>query len=472
MQKLLSGFFAVLFLWVSTASMGHAAPRYAALVIDARTGKVLHARNADERRHPASLTKMMTLYVAFAAIERGEISPNTLVKISAKAAGEVPSRIGLRAGQKIPLRYLIRAAAIKSANDASTAIAEAISGSEAAFARRMTATAKAMGMRNTRFRNAHGLTEAGHYSTARDMVLLGRRLFYDFPSYYHLFGRTSVKAGKHTLRNTNIKFLTSYEGADGIKTGFTNAAGHNLVGSARRGSERIIAAVFGMRSSGARAQEMSRLLNLGFTRAPSHARIIRPSPLGYVGNSTRLADVGRKTRTFSPILTRAERPRPRPLRRSDPQIAQGVSRAILDLEAESTISDVIAELAQQDALEQQGVPRPILRVDRLYSAQSKVAPRSIPARPVRLAVGQKGARNWQIKLGGFTQRSQAEHLLLRMSLRAVTELDGSYRRIEPGYDKGQRVFFAGFAGLGADAAQRACARFETLGQSCVPTRLH
>jgi len=155
-----------------------AAP-YAALVIDARTGEVLHSRNADTRLHPASLTKMMTLYIVFEAVRNGEITLDTRVRISKHAASEPPSKLGLRAGQHIALRYLIRGASVKSANDAATALGEAISGSEAAFARRMTRTAKALGMTRTTFKNAHGLTEAGHLSTARDMTLLGRHLLYD-----------------------------------------------------------------------------------------------------------------------------------------------------------------------------------------------------------------------------------------------------------------------------------------------------
>ncbi|HHC29458.1 MAG TPA: D-alanyl-D-alanine carboxypeptidase, partial [Rhodobacterales bacterium] len=153
------------------ATSAVAAP-YAAMVMDMRTGKVIHARNADTQLHPASLTKMMTLYIAFEAIEHGEISLDTMVTVSANAASEPPSKLGLRKGQKIKLRYLIRAAAIKSANDAATAIGEAIAGSESAFAARMNRTAKALGMTRTQFRNANGLTTAGHMSTARDMTNL------------------------------------------------------------------------------------------------------------------------------------------------------------------------------------------------------------------------------------------------------------------------------------------------------------
>ena len=159
-----------------------AAP-YADYVIDVRTGEVLHEENANTRLHPASLTKMMTLYIAFEAIERGEISLDSKVTISRHAASMPPSKLGLKPGQTIALRYLIRAAAIKSANDAATAIGEAIEGSEPAFAKRMNRTAKALGMTRTTFANANGLTAKGHLSTAHDMTVLGRHLFYDFPQY-------------------------------------------------------------------------------------------------------------------------------------------------------------------------------------------------------------------------------------------------------------------------------------------------
>ena len=220
-------------------------PKYAAMVMDARSGEILHSENANKRLHPASLTKMMTLYVVFQAVENGEISLDKKVKISRHAASEPPSKLGLRPGQKVRLRYLIRAAAVKSANDAATALGEAIEGSEAAFARRMNRTAKAMGMNRTTFKNAHGLTESGHLSTARDMTILGRHLFYDFPDYYHLFARKTASAGSKKVRNTNRRFLSNYRGADGIKTGYTRAAGYNLVASAYRNGERTITTVFG-----------------------------------------------------------------------------------------------------------------------------------------------------------------------------------------------------------------------------------
>ena len=309
----------MIFAGLLAPTAGKSAP-YAAMVMDARTGEVLHQQNADTRLHPASLTKMMTLYIAFQAVSRGEISLDTEVLITSGAAAEPPSKLGLRAGQRIRLRYLIRAAAIKSANDAATAIGIAISGSEEAFAARMNATARAMGMTRTNFINMHGLTEEGHYSTARDMTILGRHIIYDYPQYYNLFSRLSADAGIATVNNTNRRFLNAYEGADGIKTGFTNAAGYNLVASAQRGQERIITTVFGGTSTANRNARVAELMDLGFREAPSRARLSEPEPPGayeiprevIVGNGATSRGPVARTIRVSGLVERALRPPARP----------------------------------------------------------------------------------------------------------------------------------------------------------------
>ena len=273
----------LVFLMLALLPASVSAAPFAAFVIDARTGQELHSQNADTRLHPASLTKMMTLYLAFTAIERGQIRLDSKILISRNAANQPPSRLGLKAGQQIELRYLIRAAAVKSANDAATAIAEGLGGgSEEHYTTQMTNMARALGMRNTQFRNAHGLTQNGHYSTARDMTTLGRRLFYDFPQYYNLFSRRSADAGIANVSNTNRRFLDSYQGADGIKTGYTRAAGFNLTASAQRGQKRIIATVMGGTSTAHRNQVMAQLLDAGFSRAPTRAREVRPAPPQYM----------------------------------------------------------------------------------------------------------------------------------------------------------------------------------------------
>ncbi|KIC37920.1 D-alanyl-D-alanine carboxypeptidase family protein [Leisingera sp. ANG-M7] len=314
-----------------------AAAPYAAMVIDARTGEVLHSRNADTRLHPASLTKMMTLYIAFEAVRNGEITLDTKVRISRNAAAEPPSKLGLKSGQKIAFRYLIRAAAVKSANDAATAIGETLSGSEAAFARRMNRTAKALGMSRTTFKNAHGLTASGHLSTASDMTTLGRHLLYDYPEYYNLFSRRSTHAGIREVPNTNRRLLAAYRGADGIKTGYTRAAGFNLVASAKRGSERIIATVFGGKSTASRNAKVAELLDLGFRRAPSRAALRKPRRPAYQGaGNVVVADaddgpshgVAGKTLRVSGQVNTSLRPKSRPGASESPVLVAALEEAL------------------------------------------------------------------------------------------------------------------------------------------------
>lgn len=329
----------ILTLALATLPLGVLAAPYADLVIDARTGEVLHETNADTRLHPASLTKMMTLYITFEAIEHGEISLDTMVTVTKYAAGQPPSRLGLRPGQKIAVRYLIRAAAIKSANDAAAALGDAIEGDRASFAKRMNRTAKALGMTRTTFRNANGLTADGHLSTARDMTTLGRRLFYDFPQYYSIFSRRTADAGIAKVASTNRRFLDSYEGADGIKTGYTAPAGFNLVASAQRGNKRIIAAIFGGTSTANRNARMAELLDLGFGKAPNKAAVQQPPAVDYIAHadeppleedllaeavasdvSTDIPAAG-KTLRLQVAVSQSPRPRARPAEIASPSTA-------------------------------------------------------------------------------------------------------------------------------------------------------
>lgn len=278
-RKLRAGLFAVAAAVVGVAANTAGAAPFAAFVMDGRTGQQIHAQNADTPLHPASLTKMMTLYLAFAAVEQGRVRLDSRFTVSEHAASQPPSKLGLRPGQQIELRYLIRAAAVKSCNDAAMVIAEGLAGSQSKFAAQMTATARALGMNHTQFRNPHGLTAEGHYSTARDMTVLGRHLFYDFPQYYNIFSRRSADAGVATVSSTNARFLDSYQGADGIKTGYTRAAGFNLTASAQRGPKRVMATVMGGTSTAQRNEIMAQLLDAGFSRAPARVAEVRPQPV-------------------------------------------------------------------------------------------------------------------------------------------------------------------------------------------------
>ncbi|MFK7941327.1 MAG: serine hydrolase [Paracoccaceae bacterium] len=251
-----------------------AAPK-ASLVMDLRNGKVLQSRSADRKLHPASLTKMMTLYVTFKAIRDGRLRLDQKVRVSRHAARQPASKLYLKSGRRVTVRSLIRATAIKSANDAAMVLAEAVGGSQSGFARMMTREAKRLGMKNSVFKNPHGLTQRGHYSTARDMALLGRHLFFDFPQYYNIFKRRTDYAAGKRIWNTN-RLLSTYSGADGIKTGYTRAAGYNLVATAHRGKKRVLAVQFGASSSGDRARRVARLLDIGFSRAKNNVKKIKP----------------------------------------------------------------------------------------------------------------------------------------------------------------------------------------------------
>ncbi len=480
-----------------TPDTARAAP-YAAIVIDARTGEVLHSRNADTRLHPASLTKMMTLYIAFQAIEHGEISLDTMVRVSKKAASEPPSKLGLKPGQRIKLRYLIRAAAIKSANDAATAIGEAIGGSEAAFARRMNRTAKALGMTRTTFRNANGLTERGHLSTARDMAILGRHLLYDFPQYYNLFSRRTADAGIRRVANTNRKFLAAYKGADGIKTGYTRAAGFNLVASAERGNVRIIGVIFGGRSTAWRNARMAELLDMGFRRAPRSAPLRKPAPPVYAGASPSVAGGAGKTIRIVTAVKKSLRPLPRPARepvQEPPKelllaMQDDIRSAILEAQVETKAEKPPAPEAATASADARAIEKAVA-VAALPAPQERpkpvaalIAPRPRPAGEARIVlasiapeplifdgepevvtrISTSGGRLWGISVGRYDSRYKAERVLLKTALAEMSTLDGALRKVV----KGRKGYEANFVGMNREMAEMACRRLQARNIACTP----
>lgn len=234
------------------------------VVIDARDGRTLFARDATIIRAPASLTKMMTLFLVFDALDAGTIDLTDQLPISRHAAGQQPSRLGLQLGKTLSLKTAVRAVAVDSANDAAVVIAERLGGSEEAFAKLMTRKARQLGMRQTRFANATGLTNAGNRTTARDIAELARALIHEHPSRYAYFGTRSIRWDDRTLPNHN-HLLGHIPGVDGIKTGYTADAGYNLAASAKRHGKRVIVVVLGERSVSARDVRVSNLLEKGFT---------------------------------------------------------------------------------------------------------------------------------------------------------------------------------------------------------------
>jgi len=239
--------------------------RYAAIVVEFESGEVLHETNADTRNHPASLTKMMTLYMLFEALRDGRVKPDQALKVSRRAAGMPNSKLGLKRGETISVDDAILALVTKSANDVAVVIAESLAESEIEFAQKMTAKAKALGMTRTSFRNASGLYNRGQLSTARDMATLARALIRDFPERYPSFATRKFRYNGRVYRNHN-RLLRNYAGADGMKTGYIRASGYNLAASARRDGTRLVAVLFGGKSSKRRDRQVASLLDRGFRK--------------------------------------------------------------------------------------------------------------------------------------------------------------------------------------------------------------
>jgi D-alanyl-D-alanine carboxypeptidase len=233
--------------------------KYAAIVVDANTGKTLYEDSADEKRYPASLTKMMTLFVLFEELKAGKFTLQSELSVSANAAAQAPSKLSLRAGSKIKVEDAILALTTKSANDASVVVAENVSGSVSQFAERMTRTARALGMNQSTFRNPNGLPNSSQFTSARDMAKLGAALQDRFPQYYKFFSARSFTWKGKKLRNHN-RLLGSVAGVDGIKTGYTRASGFNLVSNVRRDGRHIIAVVMGGKTGASRDAHMRDLI--------------------------------------------------------------------------------------------------------------------------------------------------------------------------------------------------------------------
>ncbi|XXK32601.1 D-alanyl-D-alanine carboxypeptidase family protein [Rhodobacteraceae bacterium nBUS_24] len=253
-------------LWLHLAYSAASAP-YSAIVIEANTNQIVHYDNAEAISHPAGLTKLATLYVALAEVEAGNIGLDTMIRISRKATEEADPTLGLREGQRMQLRYLIRAAAVRGANDAATALAEGIAGSESAFAEKMNQMARELGLTQSSFRNAHGLTESGQYSTAKDMAKLFLALERDFKRDFLMLGKTKVNAKIKTVKHSGQRLLNEYPEAVAVKTGYTRAAGFCGAMYAKRGQREIIVVMFGGRSTATRNAQMMKLAELGFKKA-------------------------------------------------------------------------------------------------------------------------------------------------------------------------------------------------------------
>lgn len=308
------------------ADSAAANPKYSGIVVDAKTGRTLYSYKSNTLRYPASLTKIMTLYVLFEELEAGRMTLNTKLKVSKHAAGQAPSKIGFKPGQTISVRNAIRALVTKSANDVATTVAENVSGSEKKFAARMTRTARQIGMRNTTFRNPHGLPNSGQKTTAKDMAVLGRAIQERFPSYYKYFSTRTFSYRGRKYGNHN-KLLGTVRGVDGIKTGYIRASGFNLVTSVNRDGRHIVAVVMGGKTSKSRNAQMKKLIG----------RYLRKAKRGKKRSYVLTAAQRRGAGSINLALKNAPLPQTKP--------AQALTVAALPLQAPVTAAPAIKALS-------------------------------------------------------------------------------------------------------------------------------
>lgn len=450
-------------------------PKYAAIVVDAKTGKTLFARHADAKRFPASLTKMMTLYVLFEELDAGRVSLETRLAVSAKAAKQPPSKLGLRTGTSIRVEDAIKGLVTKSANDVAVVVAEHVSGSVPAFAGRMNRTARILGMRKTTFRNPHGLPNSGQVTTARDMILLARALQDRFPGYYNYFSTRSFTYRGAQYRNHN-RLLGSVSGVDGIKTGYTRASGFNLVTNVKRDRRHIIAVVMGGKTSKSRNAHMRDLIGRHLPKA-SRGRTSLP-PL--------IADTG-----AARFVAAARLPKPRPASETEaaPLLAYAAAQprdlvAVAMAEAAATTEvkpapavvaepDPIAErisAANQVAALAAASADPIARLTEL--ARIRAGKQDIIASPgraqVQMVAQGSGEAGWHIQIGAVATQEGAEALIVKAQNSMGTLLAPHNPLTQEIDHRGTTLYRARFAGFdGKDQARATCAKLKRKAFSCL-----
>jgi D-alanyl-D-alanine carboxypeptidase len=465
----LIAFFAVL----SASAPLAANEKYAAIVVDANTGETLFARYAESRRYPASLTKMMTLYVLFEELEAGRLSLGSSLSVSANAARQAPSKLGVKAGSTIKVEQAILALVTKSANDVAVVVAENIGGSVSGFAGRMNRAAKALGMDATTFRNPNGLPDNGQYTTAHDLVRLARALQDRFPTYYKYFGERSFTYKGTRYRNHN-RLLGNVTGVDGIKTGYIRASGFNLVTNVRRDGRHIIAVVMGGRTASSRDAHMRELIAKHLPRA-SRSRSAAPLLVANSGAGD--------------ALVAARLPRSRPQEEAEPLLSYAPAAGPRDV-----VAAALAEAAQPQGDMSADFDEPIDPIAQRISTATEVAlAATMPtgsqgADPVarltelaRLRAGKSeiiagaaavehgsGEAGWHIQIGAVPTEAGAEELIERARQSMGQTLASLTPVTQPVEHKGTTLFRARFAGFAdKEEARAACAKLKGKSFACL-----
>ncbi|MER9840290.1 D-alanyl-D-alanine carboxypeptidase [Mesorhizobium australicum] len=421
------------------------AAKSAAIVVDAKTGKVLYSANADGRRYPASLTKMMTLYLTFEAMAKGKISRNSPVVFSAHASAEAPTKLGVKPGGSVAVETAILSIVTKSANDSATALGEMLGGNETNFARMMTAKARQLGMNGTVFRNANGLPDPGQFTTARDMATLGIALREHFPQYYGYFAQRSFLYGRQRINGHN-RLLGRIKGVDGIKTGYTRASGFNLVSSVNDGNRRLVAVVMGGTSGGSRDNQMAGLINTYLPRASTRGG----------GDLVAKADSNAISALAKVLLPKHDAPtpdeKPAAVAEADTAVADDATVAQGDSEDEDTAEAEAPKLVvPAKKVKTVIVSAPKVATAQIVAAYAEPTPVVDPVNTASVPPG------WAIQVASSPKQSEAQAFLdktIKQAPKVLADASG----FTVAFDKdGATYYRARFGGFGSkDAAWKAC----------------
>lgn len=448
-RKKTSQFLAVVVLsLVSILGSEHAAarPAFSSVVVDARNGTIIRGENIDALRHPASLTKMMTLYLLFQDLKSGRITLATKLRVSGRSASMAPSKLGLRAGSTISVQEAIYALVIKSANDAAATVGENLGGSESAFAARMTRTARSMGMAHTTFRNASGLPNPAQLTTARDMATLGLRLMRDFPQYYPYFRASQFNFRGRVIRTHN-PLVGRFNGTDGIKTGYIAAAGFNLVTSTKRGDKRVVGVVLGSRSTAARSAYMMAMITRAFPACKDGTTVaaVAGSSKGAV-NPIFLASTASTSATVA-----------------DPEVmALAVDNVSLAAAAADASSEPIV-------LEAEMIPKKkaVIEGD---TVQGKNQGKKVGANQADAIAVASLSENWTVQISDFRKKGEADQVIKTLKKASAANMHGKQAFAVASRKGRKTVYQVVIKGYSLKDAKSSCARVAATGMACAVIR--
>ena len=425
-----------------------AAPKFAALAIDARTGAILYSDEANSQRYPASLTKMMTLYLVFQDLKSGRIKLSTRLHVSRRAASMPPSKLGLKPGSTITVEEAIKALVIKSANDAAAAVGENLGkGSESAFAARMTRVARSIGMSRTTFRNASGLPNPGQVTTAKDMATLSLRLMRDFPQYYPYFRLTTFTFRGKVIRTHN-RLVGRFAGTDGIKTGYIGASGYNLVTSTRRDGRRVIGVVMGARSAGRRNAYMMTMLERALAKARNGNTIaaVAGSSKGVVNPLAQKQEIEASTQ---PKISEAELA---PVNPEDDDDSEGMA--------------ALAEAASSEDINSPKVIQAELDLKKKKLEATVVTASTSQPKPVDPLKALDLGKSYSVQISAFNDKDAAVAAIGKVRAAAKIELKGKKAYTIAVKRNGKLEYRVVIAGLTAKSAKQSCAKVSKIGKTC------